>query len=203
MEHADTDSRRRFLSMMGASGAAALGILAGACGGGDDEDGPSRATDEEADVAIVNYALTLEFLELELYRRAVDSGHFKGSELELMKTLGEHEQQHVDALTAAVGKLGGRPVQRPKPKFDLDSRLAILKTAYRLENLGAAAYLGQAPRIRDRDVLEAAIAIHSVEARHAATLNTLLDKDVTPTGAFARPASMRKVVPVVQLFVAR
>lgn len=202
MYSVDGTSRKRFLSLMGASGAAALGALSAGCGSDDDD--PERAVDDAAaDVAIVNYALSLEFLELELYRRALDSDFFKGSERELMKTLADHEQQHVDALTAAIGKLGGRPAKRPQAKFDLGSRVTILKTAYRLENLGAAAYLGQVPRIRDRGVLEAAIAIHSVEARHAAALNALLDKDVTPTGAFAKPASMRQVLPVAQLFIAR
>jgi rubrerythrin len=203
MTDTDASSRKRFLSMMGASGAAGLSILATACGGDDDKAAAPSGSDEARDIAIVNFALTLEFLELELYGKAVDSGHFKGKELELIKTIREHEQQHVDALTAAVGKLGGRPVQRPKGKFPLRSRVTTLKAAQRLENLGAAAYLGQAPRIRDKGVLEAAIAIHSVEARHAAALNTLLGKDVTPTGAFARPASMREVLPVVQLFIAR
>lgn len=203
MPELDAYSRKRFLSMMGGSGAAALSILAAACG--DDDDKPATdggASDTAADVAIVNYALTLEFLELELYRKAIDSGFLKGSELELFKTIADHEQQHVDALTAAIGKLGGRPAQRPKARFRLGGRTAILKTAQRVENLGAAAYLGQLVRIKDEDVLAAAVAIHSVEARHAAALNALLAKDVTPTGAFAKPASMRQVLPVAQLFTA-
>jgi rubrerythrin len=203
MPESDASSRKRFLSMMGASGAAALSILATACGDDDEKQrAPAGTSAEAADIAIVNYALTLEFLEVELYRAAVDSGSFKGKELDLLKAIGEHEQQHIDALTAAVGKLGGRPVQRPKTKFPLDGRKTILKTAQRIENLGAAAYLGQVARIRDKDVLAAMIAIHSVEARHAAALNTLLGKDVTPNGAFARPASMRQVLPVAQLFIA-
>ena len=187
---------------MGASGAAALAVVASGCGDDDERPPPSDVADRASDIAIVNYALTLEFLELELYGKAIDSDFFNGRELDLLMAFREHEQQHVDALTAAVGKLGGRPVQRPKGKFPLRSRVTILRTAQRLENLGAAAYLGQARRIRDAGVLEAAIAIHSVEARHAATLNTLLDKDVTPTGAFARPASMRQVQAVIRLFTA-
>jgi rubrerythrin len=203
MPELDALSRKRFLSMMGASGAAGLSILTAACGDDDKPDTRGGSSDEAADIAIVNYALTLEFLELELYRKAIESGFLKGSELELFKTIGEHEQQHVDALTAAVGKLGGRPAQRPRARFRLSGRTAILKTAQRVENLGAAAYLGQLVRIKDKDVLAAAVAIHSVEARHAAALNTLLDKDVTPTGAFAKPASMREVLPVADLFTAR
>lgn len=184
------------------SAGAAAGLFVAACGGGD-EPPPATSAGEAGDIEIVNFALTLEFLELELYRKAAASGHFKGSELALIESFGEHEQQHVDALTAAVGKLGGRPIRRPVGRFPLGSRVQILKAAQRLENLGAAAYLGQARRIRDKDVLAAAVAIHSVEARHAATLNTLLGKDVTPTGAFAEPATMADVLEVARLFSAR
>lgn len=188
-------SRKSFLKT-----AAATGLVVAGCGDDDKPAPPGATAREAADAEIVNFALTLEFLELELYRKAAASGHFKGSELKLIETFAEHEQQHVDALTAAVGKLGGRPVRRPVGRFPLGSRIQILKTAQRLENLGAAAYLGQARRIRDKDVLAAAVAIHSVEARHAATLNTMLDKDVTPTGAFAEPATMAQVLEVVGLF---
>jgi len=78
----------------------------------------------------------------------------------------------------------------------------VLQALQRLEDLGAAAYLGVMSRIADREILQAALSIHSVEARHATTFNTILGKDITPTGAFAQPASMEEVLPVVQLFIA-
>ena len=63
----------------------------------------------------------------------------------------------------------------------------MAKLAATVENLGAAAYLGQAGNIQSKEILAAALAIHTVEARHAATLNTLLKLSPTPDGAFAKP----------------
>jgi hypothetical protein len=182
-----------------AGGAAALGLSA--CGGDGDRDESRNARARAGDVRIVNYVLTLEYLQAMLYDRAIASGQFTGGELALLERFRKQEHQHVEALTAAVGKLGGRPAPKPKPQFPLADRLSILKAAQRLENLGAAAYLGQAANISDREILSAALSIHSVEARHAATLNTILGKDITPTGAFAEPASMEEVLPVAELFI--
>jgi rubrerythrin len=77
----------------------------------------------------------------------------------------------------------------------------VLKTAAEVENLGAAAYLGQAAAIEDRGVLEAALSIHSVEGRHAAALNSLLGQTITPDGPFATPATAEEVLPEVQPFL--
>ena len=78
----------------------------------------------------------------------------------------------------------------------------ILQTAAAVENLGAAAYLGQAGNIMSPEVLAAALSIHSVEGRHAATLNTVLGMSVTPDGAFAKPATMDEVLAKVKPFIA-
>jgi rubrerythrin len=108
----------------------------------------------------------------------------------------------VDALTATVKKLGGKPAPKPKTKFPLDDAMSVLKLAATVENLGASAYLGQAGNIQNKEVLAAALSIHTVEARHASALNTLLGKGVTPDGAFAKPASMADVLPKVKPFIA-
>ncbi len=76
-----------------------------------------------------------------------------------------------------------------------------LRLGAALENAGAAAYLGQANRIRSKEVLGAALSIHTVEARHAATLNGLLDRPATPTGSFAQPLSMEEVLTNTQRFI--
>jgi UDP-N-acetylmuramyl pentapeptide synthase len=78
----------------------------------------------------------------------------------------------------------------------------ILKTAASVENIGAAAYLGQAGRITSKEILAAALSIHTVEGRHAAVLNTLVGKSIVPDGAFAKPASMDEVLKSVQPFIA-
>ncbi len=205
----DAASRKRFLKMVGTGGAAGLGLLLAACGSDKKTTSTAAgaaaadttAASETGDVAIVNYALTLEYLEADFYAEAVKTGFFNGKQLSLIKQIGEHEREHVSALTMAVKQLGGKPAAKPATKFPLDDAMTIVKTAQAVENLGAAAYLGQAAKIKNKDILAAALSIHSVEARHAAALNTLLGKDITPDGAFAKPASMAEVLPIAKQFI--
>src|SRR4051794_25331648 len=92
----DPVSRRRFLAFGGASGGAAA--LLAACGGGDDSSagaGTTTVVADEAlaqfgkgDLGIVNYALTLEYLEAAFYADVVRSGLFKGADLDLIKSIG-------------------------------------------------------------------------------------------------------------------
>ena len=97
--------------------------------------------------------------------------------------------------------LGGKPAPMPKTQFDLTDAATVLQTAADVENLGAAAYLGQAAAIESPDVLAAALSIHTVEARHAAALNTLTDQPITPDGPFAAPADAQTVLDSVQPFI--
>ena len=120
----------------------------------------------------------------------------------LVKDFGRQEASHVAALKAAVEKLGGKPVAEPSAKFPITSATQVAELAYTVENLGASAYLGQAGNIQSPEVLASALAIHSVEARHAATLGTLVKKSVTPDGAFAKPADMSTVLAAVKPFLA-
>lgn len=208
----DPGDRKRFLRMMGGAGAAgALAIFIAACGGDDSESssaGMSSTTSAKAnkgDLEIVQYALTLEHLETDFYNAVIDSGVVKDKALaETAKMIRDNEQEHVDALTGTVKQLGGTP-KRPKTNFDAvleGGEKMVLETAATVENLGAAAYLGQAGRIKSKEILAAALAIHSVEGRHAAALNSVVGKTIVPDGAFAKPASMAEVLPKVKPFLA-
>ncbi len=226
----DHTSRKRFLRMVGGGGAAsALGILLAACGDDDKDSGTTAAAgsdqtttdaaaspagDNKGDIDIVNYALTLEYLEAAFYKQVLDSGVITDKKVgEIAKKFGESEQEHVDALIAAVKKLGGTPVASPTPAFEdvlAGGPDKILATAATVENLGAAAYLGQAGAIKSPDILAAALAIHSVEARHAAALNELIGagfkggnplEGSLPDGAFGKPMTMDEVLAAAKPFI--
>jgi hypothetical protein len=206
---ADPVSRRRFLAVGGGTSAAAFLV---ACGEDDDETTASDTTTTmsddmaarfgEGDIGIVNYALTLEYLEADFYDQVAKSGLFKGEDLALIEAIGESEQQHVEALTTTVEDLGAEPAPVPETTFPLEDATTVLELAATVENLGAAAYLGQAAAIEDPAILAAALSIHSVEGRHAAALNVLTGMSPTPDGAFAKPADMETVLAEVQPFIA-
>jgi rubrerythrin len=208
----DPASRKTFFKLVGGAGAAsAFAVFLAACGDDDDDgSGGGMATEPETiadprDLEIVQYALTLEHLETDFYNAVLDSGVVKNRRLgETAKLIRDAEQAHVDTLTGVVKDLGGTP-KRPRTNFDAvleGGERKVLETAAAVENLGAAAYLGQAPRIKSKDILAAALSIHSVEARHAAALNAVVGKSIVPDGAFAKPASMQEVLPKVMPFLA-
>ena len=150
---------------------------------------------------MVNYALTLEYLEAQFYAKVIKSGLFSGKNLSILKTFGAEEAEHVAALHKVAMSLG-KPAAKPVGKFPIHSAGQVTMLAGVVENLGAAAYLGQAGNIQSKEILAAALAIHSIEARHAATLNLVLKKSPTPDGAFAKPASMATVLAAVKPFIA-
>ena len=225
LEELDRDpaSRKRFLTTLGSTGAvAAFGALLAACGGSDKMSSSSSSSGStgstgsmptssgknptdmfgKGDLGIVGYALTLEYLEADFYEKAAASGKLKGKALSVAKQFGEEEAQHVQALEGALKKAGGKLPAKPKGKFPLKDEKSILKLAATVENLGAAAYLGQAARIQDKEILAAALAIHAVEGRHAAVLNSVTGQQISPDGAFAAPADAATVLAKVKPFIA-
>jgi Ferritin-like domain len=222
----DDVERKRFLKMAGkrmGAGAAATGLAAfiAACGSSSSSSTASTAkaaapatssssssatssassATSNSDLAIVNYALTLEYLESQFYKKVIASGLFKGTVLSVLKSFGAEENQHVVALKKVAMSLG-KPAAEPMGKFPIKTATQVATLAATVENLGAAAYLGQAPLIQSKEILAAALSIHSIEARHAATLNLLTKKTPTPNGAFAEPATMAQVLAAVKPFIA-
>ena len=155
------------------------------------------------DVDILNYALTLEYLETEFYVQAAKQVKGLSSyESKLTKELRDNESEHVDALAATIKKLGGKPVG--KPTFDFGgafgSRATYLKTANTLEDTGVSAYNGAAPMISSGEVLGAAGGIVQVEARHAAMIRLVRNKPPAPT-AFDKASEMKAVLAAVKPFI--
>jgi len=152
-----------------------LGVLAGPAG--------AVATASAGDVAILNYALTLEYLEEAFYSDVQSNGILKGRMATFAQVAGRDEAQHRAFLVKA---LGSKAIK--KPTFDFGSATtssgAFAKTAIALEDTGVSAYAGQGPRIEDKKILAAALSVHSVEARHAAWIRAL----VNASGRQASPA---------------
>ena len=131
-------------------------------------------------VDVLNFALTLEHLEAEFYTRGVaTAGLLTGPMLEAADQIRKHEVAHVRVLQTLLGNEA-----RPKPTFDFTAGGAFgdvfsnartfMLLAQAFEDTGVRAYKGQAAGIMThRTLLEQALRIHSVEARHAAQIRRL------------------------------
>ncbi len=189
-------SRRNFIK-----GAALVGVGASlvAVNRGD----PRAFAQSPNDLAILNYALTLEYLEADFYTQGIDGGILQGRELELVTPIRDHEQAHVQALTQTVTDLGGTPAELPMfmyPENTFTDRNAFLMTASMFEELGVDAYHGQVGLIESPDVLAAAAAIAGVESRHAAILADLTGGNPFPA-PFENNQTMEAVLAAVTPFI--
>src|SRR5919204_2000176 len=182
-EEASGESRASFLGKAALGGAALLSTLAA----------PARAEAAvPSDVAILNYALTLEYLQASFYTEAERLGAIRGKLRRIPPQLGAVERAHVKAIR---GVLGRSAVKRPAFDFHgvTENESAFLKTAVAFEDLAAAAYKAQAARITSPALLAAAVSIHSVEARHAAWMRFLAGAKPA-TAAVSYWASVRRPV---------
>ncbi len=157
---------------------------------------------------ILNFALTLEYLEDEFYRTALaQDGLIPARYQDVFGTISRHESEHVATLT---GALGGAAVA--KPEFDFTARgkyrdvfrnfRTFAAVSQALEDTGVAAYKGQAPALTGGGTLLAtALRIHSVEARHAAEVRRV--RGQAPwLGAFDRPLTKSQVLAIAGPFIA-
>lgn len=177
-------SRRRFLGL----GVSGLGLMLGV------GVGEAQALAGN-DIAILNYALGLEYLQAAFYTEAEQSGALSGRTATAARVVGAVERAHVAAFRQL---LGAKAIKRPRFDFQgtTEQQRAFLKTAVAFEDLAVAAYKDQAPRLRSKDVLTAAVGIHTVEARHAAWMRQLFG--LTPSlHSFDRPVSRPRIERIV------
>jgi rubrerythrin len=152
------------------------------------------------DVDILNFALTLEFLESTFYEEAKTRAKAKGELKQLVALLADDEEQHVDALTATIKQLGGKPVAEPKFEFEYSDTAGFLKLARTFEDTGVSAYNGAAPAIESPEVLGAAGSIVQVEARHAAAIRIQNEEEPAPE-AFDPSLDEKQVLKAVEPFI--
>ena len=154
-----------------------------------------------SDVDILNFALTLEYLESTFYEEAMKKVKASGELKKLIPLLASDEKQHVEALKGTIEKLGGKPVAEPTFNLEYSGTSGFLKLAETLENTGVGAYNGAAPSIKSKEVLGAAGSIVQVEARHAAAI-ALRTRRVPATVASKPPVPAREVLKAVEPFIA-
>ena len=164
----------------------------------------TRNRSKKNDVKIANYALTLEFLEAEFYAQALRNRPFANDAVATFaRVTGAHEAAHVKALRSLLGSAAIK-----KPSFDFGATVTdpakFQQTAQVLEDTGVSAYAGQGPNIFQRPVVQAALSIHSVEARHAAWIRFInagpqgAAKDLPAPASFDRALSEKAVLSAVK-----
>lgn len=157
----------------------------------------STKRSKKNDVKILNFALTLEFLEAAFYRQAVANQAYGDSEV--LKTfatvVAKHEATHVKFLKGALGRAAIK-----SPKFDfkdaVTDKMKFAATSEVLEDTGVSAYLGQAAHIFQPPVLRAAATIVTVEARHASWIR-FINLEIPAPASFDKPKSEKAILKAV------
>jgi len=157
-------------------------------------------------VDTLNFALTLEHIEDAFYRSGFDNNVIPEEHRAVFVQIGAHEAAHVALLTSV---LGSAAVKRPAADFTAGGKYGdvfsnfdtFLTLAQTFEDLGVAAYKGQAANlIENDDLLTAALQIHSVEARHAAQVRRIGGKKAWD-GAFDEPKTKEEVLAAAKPFL--
>ena len=202
---ADGDTRLSFLKKAGVAGGAAMAssaVLGSVASPALAAAGHGRppASFGKGDIGILNYALTLEYLERAFYNEATANGKVTDPETaQFLQITTRDERAHVTALKNA---LGSKAVK--EPKFDFKGTTAdqtmFQQTAFALENTGVHAYSGQATNIKSATVAKAAVSIVTIEARHASVIGRIVKgaAGISPDGAFDIAFTAQKVLSIVK-----
>jgi ferritin-like protein len=203
------DTRLSFLRKTALAGAGAMsgGAILGALAPGAlaaeavaASSGRPPASFGKGDIGILNYALTLEYLEAAFYNGATAANMSLNSQTAaFLKIVTKDENAHVAFLKSHLGSKAAK-----EPKFDFKgantSPSMFMATAEVLENTGVHAYSGQALNIKSAAYVKAAISILTIEARHASVIGLLNDpsgNSIAPNGPFDTPLTASKVLAAV------
>lgn len=205
------DTRLDFLKKAGMTGGAMMGggallsALSPAAAAAKGGKGRPPAKFGKGDIGILNYALTLEYLEAAFYNETTANqrkfNFLKSKKTQVfLKTTTRDENAHVAFLKKA---LGSKAVASPKFDFGPATRNAskFLKYAFTFENTGVHAYSGQALNIQSPAYVAAALSILTVEARHASVVGLILNrspKGISPDGSFDTPLTAGQVLKAVE-----
>ena len=202
-EEVSGDTRLGFLRKAGVAGGAAIGggailgelispALASAASG------RPPSSFGKGDIGILNYALTLEYLERAFYNEATAKGKITDPKTKtFLRITTRDERAHVAFLKKA---LGHKAVKEPKFNFHgiPSDEKKFAATAYVLENTGVHAYLGQAGNIKTHAYLLAAASIVTIEARHSGAIGSIINESISPNGPFDNGYTAAKVLAAVK-----
>ncbi|CAN5570534.1 hypothetical protein BH20ACT15_BH20ACT15_11890 [soil metagenome] len=160
------------------------------------------AQGEMGDIDILNFALTLEYLEAAFYDQAKSEGKYDAETTELVDLLGKDEAEHVSALKATISDLGGTPVEAPGVDFGnaFANQGSFLALAQTFEDTGVSAYNGAGPALKSKELLATAGSIVQIEARHAAAIRLKNGAPSAPM-SFEPTLDMQQVLKAVDPFV--
>jgi hypothetical protein len=172
-----------------------VGALAAGAAGLFALDGAAAVGQTKNDIGILRFDLVLEYLQAGLYTEAERLGALTPKTLNWARVVGAHERAH---LVAIKGLLGRNTV--PSPTFNYGNvtanERAFIRTAVAFEDLTAALLKWQAPRLDSREIVAAALTLHSVETRHAAWIRHQVGLQPAAQ-AFDKPASQQKMARLI------
>jgi len=199
------DTRLSFLTKAGIAGGVAMsgGAVLSALAPSAFAAGSGRppASFGAGDIGILNYALTLEYLEAAFYNGATAANlPLSGQGDAFLKVATRDENEHVKFLKSALGAKAAK-----EPSFDFKGTNTnaemFMKTAQVLENTGVHAYSGQALNIKKAAYVKAALSILTIEARHASVIGLLNEpsgNEIAPNGPFDTPLTASQVLSAVK-----
>lgn len=198
-------SRRKFLKTAAMVGAA---FSAAGIGGFDVAVRQAHAQEYKSyeglgDVKILSFAYLLEELEGTFYDQGVKAGIFGGTALTFITDIRDNEMAHAQALASTLQKLGASVPATPSftfPSGTFGSTSAFLKLAATFEPTGIGAYQGAAPALQSKDILAAALSIHSAECRHWNAIKILQGVMPPNNVAFEKPLALQTVQGRVKQF---
>ena len=149
------------------------------------------------DIAILNYALTLEYLEAAFY---AERSRTPACTVRRRRSPSRSRRPRRRTSTSSSRRWPARPSKSPKFDFGAatKSQDKFLQTAYVLENAGVQAYLGQAGNFKNPKFLLAAASILPIEARHAGAVGQLINKNISPEGSFEVGLPMAAILKAVK-----
>lgn len=150
-------------------------------------------------IDVLNFALTLEYLENEFYQTGLGTGGLiLAGDLPIFQQISKHETAHVALLQSVLGTSAVA-----KPTFDFtaggtfdpfNDYPTFQALSQGFEDLGVRAYKGQATALMsDNTILTTALRIHSVEARHASEVRRLRGQKGWITGNQTDVAALQAV----------